>query len=79
MMPFIFRPYLRPLTSFTIGVGDSENDHAFCAHASCGIAVANALPALKEPGRLRHGASPRKESPSLIDQLLANNFQPGSG
>ncbi|MFI6291457.1 HAD-IIB family hydrolase [Nonomuraea sp. NPDC050790] len=29
-------------------VGDAENDHAFLSFAECGVAVANALPALKE-------------------------------
>lgn len=30
------------------GVGDAENDHAFLAACECGVAVANALPMLKE-------------------------------
>jgi hydroxymethylpyrimidine pyrophosphatase-like HAD family hydrolase len=32
----------------TVGVGDAENDHAFLAACGCSVAVANALPALKE-------------------------------
>src|SRR5262249_30903748 len=31
-----------------IGVGDAENDHALLALCECGVAVANALPTLKE-------------------------------
>lgn len=31
-----------------VGVGDAENDHAFLAACECGVAVANALPMLKE-------------------------------
>jgi len=31
-----------------VGVGDAENDHAFLATCECSVAVANALPALKE-------------------------------
>lgn len=31
-----------------VGVGDAENDHAFLAAVECGVAVANALPTLKE-------------------------------
>jgi HAD superfamily hydrolase (TIGR01484 family) len=31
-----------------VGVGDAENDHAFLSLCECSIAVANALPALKE-------------------------------
>lgn len=32
----------------TVGVGDAENDHAFLAACECAVAVANALPTLKE-------------------------------
>ncbi len=31
-----------------VGVGDAENDHALLALCGCGVAVANALPSLKE-------------------------------
>jgi hydroxymethylpyrimidine pyrophosphatase-like HAD family hydrolase len=31
-----------------VAVGDAENDHAFLAACGCGVAVANALPMLKE-------------------------------
>ncbi|HEV2729789.1 MAG TPA: HAD hydrolase family protein, partial [Terriglobales bacterium] len=31
-----------------VGIGDAENDHAFLAVCECGVAVANALPALKD-------------------------------
>src|SRR3989337_801534 len=32
----------------TVGVGDAENDHAFLSICECSVAVANALPAVKE-------------------------------
>jgi hydroxymethylpyrimidine pyrophosphatase-like HAD family hydrolase/energy-coupling factor transporter ATP-binding protein EcfA2 len=32
----------------TVGVGDAENDHAFLGLSECGVAVGNALPALKD-------------------------------
>ena len=32
----------------TVGMGDAENDHAFLSICECGVAVANALPAVKE-------------------------------
>ncbi|GII05982.1 HAD hydrolase family protein [Planobispora takensis] len=32
----------------TVGVGDAENDHAFLSACECSVAVANALPAVKE-------------------------------
>ena len=31
-----------------VGIGDAENDHAFLRLCGCGVAVANALPLLKE-------------------------------
>jgi hydroxymethylpyrimidine pyrophosphatase-like HAD family hydrolase len=63
-------------TRYTIGVGDAENDHAFLRVCGCGIAVANALPALKS-GADFVTARPHGEGiTELIDQLLTNNFQP---
>src|SRR5262249_58430877 len=32
----------------TVAIGDAENDHAFLSASECGVAVENALPALKE-------------------------------
>ena len=31
-----------------VGVGDAENDHAFLSICECSVAVANALPAVKD-------------------------------
>ena len=31
-----------------VGIGDAENDHALLRLCGCGVAVANALPRLKE-------------------------------
>jgi HAD superfamily hydrolase (TIGR01484 family) len=31
-----------------VGIGDAENDHAFLDHCECSVAVANAIPAVKE-------------------------------
>lgn len=31
-----------------VGIGDAENDHAFLSYCGCGVAVDNALPAVKE-------------------------------
>jgi phosphoglycolate phosphatase (TIGR01487 family) len=63
-------------TREVIAVGDAENDHAFLRICGCGIAVANALPMLKERADFvtarPHGAGVVE----LIDQLLENNFEP---
>jgi hydroxymethylpyrimidine pyrophosphatase-like HAD family hydrolase len=59
----------------TVAVGDAENDHPFLALSACGVAVANALPALKERAdivtRGSNGAGVRE----LIDQLLADDLE----
>jgi hydroxymethylpyrimidine pyrophosphatase-like HAD family hydrolase len=64
-------------TRYTIGVGDAENDHAFLRICGCGIAVANALPALKSRADFVTARPHGEGITELIDQLLANNFQPG--
>lgn len=65
-------------TRYTIGVGDAENDHAFLRVCGCGIAVANALPALKSRADFVTARPHGEGITELIDQLLANNFQPAS-
>jgi hypothetical protein len=58
----------------TVGVGDAENDDAFLAMCGCSVAVANALPALKEHVDLvtvgSHGAGVEE----LIDKLLSEDL-----
>ena len=66
-------------TRYTIGVGDAENDHAFLRICGCGVAVANALPALKSRAEFVTARPHGEGVTELIDQLLANNFQPDSG
>ncbi len=56
-----------------VAVGDAENDHAFLAAAGCGVAVANAVPALKARADLvtvgDHGAGVVE----LIERLLSDD------
>jgi HAD superfamily hydrolase (TIGR01484 family) len=58
-----------------VGVGDAENDHAFLGLCECGVAVDNALPALKETAdfttRGDHGAGVTELINELIDNDLA--------
>jgi phosphoglycolate phosphatase (TIGR01487 family) len=57
-----------------VGVGDAENDHAFLKASGFGVAVANALPALKDRADYvtqgGHGAGVVE----LIDAMLAGTF-----
>lgn len=58
-----------------VGVGDAENDHAFLKICECSVAVANALPALKERADLvtsgAHGAGVEE----LIEKLASEDLQ----
>jgi len=58
----------------SVGVGDAENDDAFLAMCECSVAVANALPALKERADLvttgSHGAGVEE----LIEKLLSEDL-----
>jgi HAD superfamily hydrolase (TIGR01484 family) len=57
-----------------VGVGDAENDHAFLAICECGVAVANALPALKERADFVTKASRGAGVEELIDKLLSDDL-----
>jgi HAD superfamily hydrolase (TIGR01484 family) len=58
-----------------VGIGDAENDHMLLDFCGCGVAVANALPMLKEHADFvikgDHGAGVIE----LIDKLLASDLQ----
>jgi HAD superfamily hydrolase (TIGR01484 family) len=60
--------------SAAVGVGDAENDHAFLAICGCGVAVANALPTLKEEADFvtegHHGAGVEE----LIEEILRDDL-----
>jgi hydroxymethylpyrimidine pyrophosphatase-like HAD family hydrolase len=57
-----------------VGIGDAENDHAFLSLGECSVAVANALPTIKEKAdfvtKADHGAGVIE----LIDRLLASDL-----
>jgi HAD superfamily hydrolase (TIGR01484 family) len=57
-----------------IGIGDAENDHAFLSICGLGVAVANALPSLKERADLVTKADHGAGVTELIDELLANDL-----
>jgi hydroxymethylpyrimidine pyrophosphatase-like HAD family hydrolase len=53
-----------------VGVGDAENDHAFLARCECSVAVANALPALKQRADLVTAGERGAGVAELIDRLV---------
>jgi HAD superfamily hydrolase (TIGR01484 family) len=57
-----------------VGVGDAENDHAFLDLCGYSVAVANALPALKERANLVTAARNGQGVLELIERLLQDNL-----
>jgi len=57
-----------------VGVGDAENDHVFLSMCECSVAVANALPALKERADLVTAGSHGAGVEELIEKLLLEDL-----
>ena len=59
-----------------VGLGDAENDHAFLSACECGVAVANALDALKERADIvtagRHGHGVIEIAEGMLENDLAS-------
>ena len=56
------------------GIGDAENDHAFLSACECAVAVANALPSLKEHADLVTTADHGNGVIELIDHLIREDL-----
>lgn len=57
-----------------VAIGDAENDHALLGMAECGVAVANALPLLRDQADVvTHGAA-GAGAVELIEMLLADDL-----
>ena len=57
-----------------VGVGDAENDHAFLSACECAVAVANALPMLKERSDWVTAGDHGAGVVELIDALLEDDL-----
>jgi hypothetical protein len=57
-----------------VAVGDAENDHAFMSAAECAIAVANALPVIKDYADWVTAADHGAGVAELIDRLVASDL-----
>jgi hydroxymethylpyrimidine pyrophosphatase-like HAD family hydrolase len=57
----------------TIGVGDGENDHAFLAYCEGAVAVADAVPALRERADLVTGAAGPRGVVELIERHVLSD------
>ncbi len=58
----------------TVAVGDAENDHALLGLCELGVAVANAIPALKQRADLTTTLPAGLGVEELIDELLLNDL-----
>jgi HAD superfamily hydrolase (TIGR01484 family) len=58
-----------------VGVGDAENDHAFLSVCECAVAVANALPTLKERSDIVTERGHGEGVEELIDLLVENDLR----
>lgn len=58
-----------------VAVGDAENDHAFLALCECSVAVANALPLLKDRADVVTKGARGDGVRELIDELLEDDLQ----
>jgi hydroxymethylpyrimidine pyrophosphatase-like HAD family hydrolase len=57
-----------------VGVGDAENDHAFLSHCEFGVAVQNALPAVKETADLVTAADHGEGVVELMNEILKDDL-----
>jgi HAD superfamily hydrolase (TIGR01484 family) len=57
------------------GIGDAENDHVFLTACECGVAVANALPALKERADVVMKGDHGRGVSELIRQILEDDLR----
>ena len=58
-----------------VGIGDAENDLSFLSLCECSVAVANALPSLKEQADYTTKAENGDGVIQLIEQLLADDLK----
>jgi phosphoglycolate phosphatase-like HAD superfamily hydrolase len=58
-----------------VGVGDAENDHAFLRTCECAVAVANALPTLKEQADIVTAHDHAAGVIELVDQIIADDLR----
>lgn len=58
-----------------VGIGDAENDHSFLARCECAVAVANAVPSLKDRVAFVTTAANGEGVAELVDELIATDLR----
>jgi hydroxymethylpyrimidine pyrophosphatase-like HAD family hydrolase/energy-coupling factor transporter ATP-binding protein EcfA2 len=57
-----------------IGIGDAQNDHSFLERCECAVAVANAVPAIRELAAFTTKGEAGQGVVEVIDELIANDL-----
>jgi len=57
-----------------IGIGNAQNDHSFLKSCECAVAVANALPAIRELAAFTTAGEAGQGVAEVIDELIANDL-----
>jgi HAD superfamily hydrolase (TIGR01484 family) len=57
-----------------VGIGDAENDHAFIESCECAVAVANAIPALKEKADYVTRGGRGEGVSEIIEKIISNDL-----
>jgi hydroxymethylpyrimidine pyrophosphatase-like HAD family hydrolase len=58
-----------------VAIGDAENDHSFVSFCECGVAVANAVTALKDSVEFVTRATNGDGVAELVDELVADDLE----
>lgn len=61
-----------------VGIGDAENDHAFLRACGCSVAVANALPAVKDTADLVTSGARGAGVEQLVEELISRDQDIGT-
>ena len=54
-----------------VGIGDAENDHSFLERCECAVAVANAVPSIRELAAFTTKSEAGQGVAELIEELIA--------
>ena len=62
-----------------VGIGDAENDHSFLERCECAVAVANAVPSIRELAAFTTKREAGEGVAELIEELIANDLSKTQG
>jgi hydroxymethylpyrimidine pyrophosphatase-like HAD family hydrolase len=58
----------------TVGIGNAENDHSFLDRCECAVALANAIPSIREAAAITTKGEAGAGVVEIIDELIANDL-----